>query len=167
MDTRPLAVGRVADAVGHCVLIFAFLPAIAALPAWLSFELRNPLNASDPVVLTFLPVRGAILLLHAFRAGVLQGVLAGMLYGLFVCAWARRWGEVTPAGRRWAYGALGGALAAAVVVGGFLALGAVRGPIASVALASVAFEIGSGAVCGLVAARRALRLAAGTGAPRA
>src|SRR5690606_22166745 len=57
---KPGSVLRWADAVGHCVLVFAFLPTLAALPSWLAFEARNPLNASDPLVLVFLPVRGAI-----------------------------------------------------------------------------------------------------------
>ena len=89
---RPSWLG-IADAVGHCVLVFAFLPALASLPAWLYFEAGNPLNREDAVALTFVPVRGAILLLHAFRAGVVPGVLAGLVDGVLVCAWVGRRGN--------------------------------------------------------------------------
>ncbi len=140
------------------MLVFAFLPTLAALPAWLTFELRNPLNLSDPVVLVFLPVRGAILLLHAFRAGVVPGVLAGVVDGLLVQAWARRRDEVAITGPRIGLAALGGALAALSVVVG-LGLFAARGGVPSFALATVAFEIASGVVCGMVAAPGAVRLA--------
>jgi hypothetical protein len=159
--TKPDGVLRWADAVGHCVLVFAFLPVLAALPPWLRFEAQNPLNASDPVVLAFLPVRGAILLLHAFAAGVVPGVLAGVVDGVLVCVWARRADAATSSRARLAVGALAGGLAAATVVGGSLAIAAARGRPASVPLATVAFELGSGVVCGAVAVGGALRLARG------
>ena len=152
--------------MGHCVLVFAFVPTLASLPAWLWFEVRNPLNASDPVVLTFLPVRGAILLLHAFRAGVANGVLAGCVDGLLVSAWVRRRGVAPSLARRLGLGALGGALAAAVVVGVTLARATARGSLASTPLAAVAFELGAGVVCGLIAAPTAFRLAAIPSVPR-
>jgi hypothetical protein len=119
------------------------------------------LNASDLVVLAFVPVRGAILLLHAFRAGVVPGVLAGLVDGFLLCAFVRRYGVASPPGRRWVAAALGGALAAAAAVLGVLAFGAAFGTgAAGIAPATLAFEIGSGVVCGVVAAPRAMRLAA-------
>lgn len=163
---RSLPVGAIADAIGQCVLVFAFLPPLASLPSWLLFELRNPLNATDPVVLTFLPVRGAILLLHAFRAGVVNGVLAGLVAGTLACVWVARGGDGLPVMRQRALGALGGALAALAVVLGTLARAAVQGgDLSATPLSTVAFEIGAGLVCGLIAAPRALRLAAAVDAP--
>jgi hypothetical protein len=152
--------GACADAVGHCVLIFAFLPTLASLPAWLAFEAQNPLNLSDPVVLIFLPVRGAILLLHAFRAGVANGVLAGLVDGLLVWVWVRRYGLPSPAGRAPALGAVGGALAALIVVIAKLVGPALQAPLTASLLAPIAFELVAGVVCGLVAAPRAAHLAA-------
>lgn len=158
---RSLGLGRSADAIGWCVLVFAFLPTLAALPAWLFFEARNPLNLSDPVVLVFLPVRGAILLLHAFREGVVPGVLAGLVDGLLVCAFVRRFGVPAAAGGRWTVGGVAGALAAVTVVAGILGSGLARGGGLEAALARVGFEVASGVICGTLAAARAMRLAAG------
>jgi hypothetical protein len=158
---RPLGLLRWADAIGHCVLVFAFLPTLAALPLWLRFEWQNPLNASDPVVLAFLPVRGAILLLHAFQAGLVPGVLAGIVASLLACARAPRRGAAASRSASVGFGALAGGLAAATVVVGSIAWAAVRGRPVSAPLTTVAFELGSGVVCGMVAVGRALRLASG------
>ena len=152
---RPLGLGRFADAIGHSVLVFAFLPTLASLPSWLRFEATNGLNLTDPVVLAFLPVRGVILLLHAFQAGAVPGVLAGIVHGLLVCALARTFEASRSVVA--AAGAGAGALAALVVV---LAT-AGRIGLASLAGAPVLFEIGSGIVCGAIAAPTAVRLARG------
>jgi len=152
---RPLRLGRFADAIGHSVLVFAFLPTLVSLPSWLRFEATNGLNLTDPVVLAFLPVRGAILLLHAFQAGAVPGVLAGIVHGLLVCALART--LETSRGVAAAAGAVAGALAALVVV----LVTAGRIGIASLAGAPVLFELASGIVCGAIAAPTAVRLARG------
>lgn len=157
--------GAVADAVGQCVLVFAFLPALASLPPWLAFEARNALNVEDPVVLTFLPVRGAILLLHAFRAGVLPGVLTGVVDGLLLCGWVYWRGVPRRAGRRLALGALGGLIAAGVVTVTMIVFARGRGRMPEIAVATLAFELGAGLVCGMVAVSTAARLAAGIAAP--
>lgn len=160
---RARGLGRSADAIGHCVLVFAFLPTLAALPPWMWFEVQNPLNASDPVVLAFLPVRGAILLLHAFRAGVVPGVLAGLVTGVLVCAFVRATAPEATArrGTLTLLGALGGGLAALTVVAAMLGFRVVQGGTATLAIATAAFELASGLVCGLVAAPTAVRLARG------
>lgn len=151
---RPLGLARFADAIGHSVLVFAFLPTLASLPSWLRFEATNGLNLTDPVVLAFLPVRGVILLLHAFQAGAVPGVLAGIVHGLLVCAVARTFETSRDVA---AAGAVAGALAALVVV---LAT-AGRIGLASLAGGPVLFELASGIVCGAIAAPTAVRLARG------
>lgn len=149
---------RFADAIGRSVLVFAFLPTLASLPPWLRFEVGNRLNLTDPVVLAFLPVRGVILLLHAFRAGVVPGVLAGLVHGLLVCMFVRTLAADAAPGRGVvaAVGAAAGAIAALGVVA---ILG--RADLASLAAAPVLFELASGVVCGAVAAPAAVRFARG------
>jgi hypothetical protein len=157
---RPLGLGRFADAIGHSVLVFAFLPTLASLPSSLRFEVSNGLNLTDPVVLAFVPVRGVILLLHAFKAGVVPGVLAGIIHGLLVCAFAARTsGAGAGAGRGVVVGvgAVAGALAALAVV--LATVG--RGGGAALATGPVLFELASGIVCGAIAAPTAVRLARG------
>lgn len=156
---RPLGLGRFADAIGHSVLVFAFLPTLASLPSWLRFEAANDLNLTDPVVLAFLPVRGVILLLHAFKAGAAPGVLAGILHGFLVClfAWRSESGATTSRGAAAAIGAVAGALAALGVV----VATAGRSGLASLASGPVLFELASGIVCGAIAAPTAVRLARG------
>lgn len=156
---RPLGLARFADAIGHSVLVFAFLPTLAALPAWLRFEATNGLNLGDPVVLVFLPVRGVILLLNAFEAGVIPGVLAGIVHGLFLCAFART--SAAGAGASRGVVALAGAVAGALAA--FTVVLATVGPSRGAALTSgpVLFELASGIVCGAIAAPTALRLARG------
>src|SRR2546429_1296091 len=101
----------VADAVGHCVLVFVFAPLLAAVPGWLRFEARNPLNFSDPMVTLFIPARGMRALLAAFEAGVDAGVLSGLMSGLLVCAWVWSRGPIATSPQRMLLGALGGAAA--------------------------------------------------------
>ena len=69
----------IADAVGHCVLVFAFVPALFSVPGWIWFEATNPLNRQDPIVFAFVLVRGGIGVLEAFSTVVLPGVLAGAI----------------------------------------------------------------------------------------
>jgi hypothetical protein len=160
-DVTPRSRGwALADVVGHCVLVFAFLPTLAVLPAWLAFEMRNPLNVDDPVVTTFLPVRGAILLLRAFREGVVTGVLIGLVAGLLLWSWWRWRGDPGAPLSRLALGGVLGVVAAALVTATSILVARVQGRTAEVTLATLAFEIGAGLVCGVVAAPTALRLAA-------
>src|SRR4029079_8512491 len=105
----------VADAVGHSVLVFVFLPTLVGLAGWLLYEARNPFNFSDPVVTLFLAGRGLRAALNAFDAGLHAGALAGFLNGLFVSACvASRGGDVT-ARQRWVVGAGIGAAASIVM----------------------------------------------------
>jgi hypothetical protein len=145
-----------ADAIGHCALIFAFVPTLAALPRWLSFEVTNRLNLDDPVVLAFLPVRGVVLLLNEFRDGVVPGLLAGLIDGVLLCAWVAWRDDQGPRARRLVVGALGGVVAAGVMVLGTLAAAGDRSQ--PVPVVAVLFEMVSGMVCGAIAAPTAIRL---------
>ena len=140
------------------MLVFAFVPTLAALPRWLYFETTNRLNLEDPVVLVFIPIRGIVLLLTAFRDGVVQGLIAGLIDGVLMAFWLLRWGHVASLTRRIIWGALCGAVAAI----GMVLLGAAVGIFESAQLiarpAAVGFEIGSGIVCGMIAAVTASRL---------
>ncbi len=147
--TRPSWAAR-ADAVGHSVLVFAFLPALAPVPRWLAFEAGNALNRTDAVVLAFVPVRGAVLLLNAFWEGLLPGLLAGIVNGALFTAWT-----VYAAPRP----AITTALGAGAVTGLLAALTAVTALTASLPWSSAAaFELASGVVCGTVAALGMRRL---------
>ena len=152
-----------ADAIGHCVLVFAFVPPLAALPRWIAFEATNAQNVQDPLVLVFLPVRAVILLLNEFREGLVPGILAGVVAGILVCGWATwRGPEPTPV-RRVASGALAGLAAAGVMVAvTLLVIGDRSQPLP---IGAIGFEIGSGVVCGAIAAPRAFRLLSATPAP--
>ncbi len=152
-----------ADAVGHCVLVFAFLPPLAAVPRWLAFEATNALDVRDPLVLLFLPVRGVILLLNAFRDGVVPGIFAGVLNGLALGAWATWRGADATRARRLALGAVAGCAAAGVmVVVTLMVIGDRSQPLP---LGAILFEIGSGVVCGAIAAPRACDLLNAAPAP--
>lgn len=154
--SRP-SLGAVADAVGHSVLVFAFLPALAPVPRWLAFELQNPLNRTDPVVLTYLPVRSAILLLNVFWQGLLPGLAAGVINGaLFAMAAVR--GDLASRLRAAALGAATGATAAAVMTTIFVAAGLTTTK--SLSDPTLLFELVSGLICGAVAAPTATRLLA-------
>src|SRR5262249_55845501 len=146
------------------------VPPLAALPRWLAFEATNALNVQDPLVLVFLPVRGAILLLNEFRDGVVPGILAGVLDGIALGAWATwRGAETTSAGagaaraRRLAIGAAAGLVASGVMVAVTLAVIGDRSR--PWPLGAILFEVGSGVVCGSIAAPRALRLLSAAPAP--
>jgi hypothetical protein len=150
----------IADAVGHSVLVFVFVPTLAALPGWLRYEFANPLVFTDPMVTVFTPVRGLRALLNGFDEGMNAGLLAGLLNGVLVCAWA--WSRGAPATRRQRLllGAGGGAVAGALMAATMLAIHAVRAGELVIPFVPVAFEIGSGVVCGVVAGPTMLRLLA-------
>ena len=147
--------GAVADAVGQSVLVFAFLPAVAPVPRWLAFELANPLNRADPVVLTYLPVRGAVLLLNVFWQGLVPGLAAGLLNGILFTALATR--SARPATRTNALllGATTGVSAAVFMTTIFVAIG-LASP-TELTRPTTLFELASGLVCGAVAAPQAMR----------
>jgi hypothetical protein len=140
------------------VLVFVFAPTLMELSRWLYFELTNPLNLRDPIVLGFLLVRGVDVLLGAFAEGVAFGVLAGALDGLLVSAWVLSSGRVSTRGRRLLLGALSGGLAAGVVVLAVVSRQLLTaGQVTSRGVA-IAFELVSGVVCGTLAAPTAVRL---------
>lgn len=151
--------GAIADAVGHCVLVFAFAPPLVELPRWFFSEATNRLNLEDPVVLAFLPVRAGLVLVNAFFDGVAQGVLAGVLAGLLLSGWyVRRGGVPATTGGRALLGAGCGGCGAAVMVGVMLSLLTPRPEVPGLPAAAVAFEILSGTVCGVLAIPHAVRL---------
>ena len=68
------------------MLVFVFVPILDIAPGMDRLRVGNVLN-SDPVVLSFVLVRGGMVLLDAFRARLAQGVAAGVLDGVIVSAW--------------------------------------------------------------------------------
>ena len=150
--------GGIADAVGHCVLIFAFVPVLAALPRWLSFEANNPFNLEDPIVLAFLPVRAAIVALNEFIVGFLPGILAGLINGGLVAAWVALRGRPATRGQEIGVGAACGVLGAGLMVIAGSAYEVSQGRPAPSRLDAVAFELASGTVCGMLAVSTAIRL---------
>jgi hypothetical protein len=162
-DAARSRVAAWADAIGHCLLVFAFVPPLAALPRWLGFEVTNALDVQDPLVLVFLPVRGVILLLNEFRDGVVPGIFAGVLNGLALCAWTTWRGAEATLTRRLGVGAAAGLAAAGVmVVVTLMVIGDRSQPLP---LGAILFEIGSGVVCGAIAAPRAFALLSAAPAP--
>lgn len=139
--------GFAADVIGHCVLVFAFAPSLAALPGWISFEADNPLNVEDAVVLMFLPVRGLVALLDTFAAGLGARVLTGAVAGVLLSAWLSTRVVAPTLARRILVGASSGALAA-----GLVTLGAGL----ATDFREMATAVGWGVVCGLVAASTAV-----------
>lgn len=160
-SARPRSWAACADAIGHCALIFAFVPPLAALPRWIAFEATNRLNLEDPLVAVFLPVRGAILLLNEFREGVVPGVVAGVLDGILLCAWVAWRDADMPIRRQLLVGAQSGLLAAGVMVAGTLLSSGGR----SVPTVAVLFELVSAVICGMIAAPAAIRLLTAASAP--
>jgi hypothetical protein len=153
----PRSWGAVADAVGHCLLVFAFVPALTALPRWLYSEAMNPLNFHEPLVLAFVPVRGIMVLLDAFSAGVAPGVLAGVVDGVLVSAWLLSDHGVSTKRQLILVGAICGALAASLVVLVAVARAVSAGARLALPAGAVAFAIGSGVVCGMIAVPTAVR----------
>lgn len=151
-----LAWGRVADAIGHCLLVFVFVPLVATLPGWLSFEATNALNLQDPIVLVFAPVRGIVRVLNALLAGLPSGLVGGIAAGALLTLVTWR----APAGSS-SHPVLAGAgcgAAAGIVVIAWALVPAVGGAGEIAArLGAVAFELGSGVVCGMIAAPTAVR----------
>lgn len=144
---RSLGPGTIADVVGNCLLVFAFVPALAAIPGWLRAEAADPSLLRDPVVLAFTLVRGVRAVLGALYEGIVPGVLGGLIDGVLLCAWMRSRGRAPalPAG------AILGAVAASLMVVIVAAAQALAGQPRVWGAAAVAFEIGSGLVCGTLA----------------
>ena len=149
-----------ADVIGHCMLTFAFLPTLASVPGWLYFEAHNSLNLRDPIVLAFVPARGVLRLLDAFSAGVVERVLAGVVYGGIVCAWLSTSRAVSTPAQRAFRGAVGGAVTASLIVLGVMCLRFFRAGALEFHARQIAFEIVSGVLCGVVAMPTAVRLSA-------
>lgn len=148
----------IADAVGHSVLVYVFVPTLAGLPSWLRYELANPMNFTDPVVTVFLPVRGVRALLNAFEQGMNAGLLAGLLNGVLVCTWVWSRGAPAPFLQRLALGAAAGAVASVLMIATLLAVNAAGTGELAIPFLPVAFETVSGLVCGVIAVPTMLRL---------
>ena len=148
----------VADALGHSILVFVFLPTLAALPDFLGYELRNPFNLTDPVVLAFLPARTLRAFVNAFSSGVIPGSIAGAVNTALLCAMV--WLRPAPAGaaQRMALGAVCGVVAGLLSVLAILAIQFGRAGITNAPWVAIAFETASATVCGMVAGPGAVRL---------
>ena len=147
--------GAIADVVGHCVVVFAFVPTLAVLPGWLVSEAANPLNRHEPIVLAFLPVRGLVALWSAFDAGLVPGIIGGLIDGILLSTWLLR----AQPRRTFVAGAICGALAGGGVVLASVALGTFQRGFSLPRAVPVAFELASGLVCGMLAVPTAVRLA--------
>jgi len=139
--------GAIVEVVGHCVVVFAFVPTLAVLPGWLHSEATNPLNWHEPLVLAFLPVRGMVALWSAFAAGLVPGVLGGLIDGILLRTWLLR----SKPRRMLVAGAACGALAGCGVVLVTAALGTMQRGFSLPRAVPVAFELASGVVCGMLA----------------
>ena len=151
--------GGIADAIGHCVLVFAFLPVLAPVPSWIAFEVSNPLNARDPVVLSFVLVRGVNLLLDTFRARAAIGVLSGAVAGITMSAWVWTGRGLATTAARIGLGAVSGivgTVGAFIVQLGIQAFGGAER--AAWSTTAVMYEMLFGLLCGMIAAPTALRL---------
>ncbi|HLY37279.1 MAG TPA: hypothetical protein VKU61_04545 [Candidatus Binatia bacterium] len=151
--------GAIADVVGHCVVVFAFVPTLAVLPGWLHAEATNPLNWHEPIVLAFLPVRGMVALWSGFDAGLVPGILGGLIDGILLGTWLLR----AQPRRAFVAGGICGTLAGCGVVLASVALGTFQRGFSLPRAVPVAFELASGVVCGMLAVPTAVRLAS---APR-
>jgi hypothetical protein len=156
--------GALADAVGYCVVVFAFVPPLAVFPGWLVGELGNRLNAEVPLVLGFAAVRGVNAYLSAFYVGALPGVLTGVANGTLLAARTTWLGPPPSASAGVRAGAVTGALAAGGVTLATAALSALGMVSATMSRWTVGFEIAAGMVCGALAAPRVLRLLRGPSA---
>lgn len=151
----------VADTVGYCVLVFVFVPTLVAIPRWLRFEAANPFLSSELVVALFTPARGLRELLNAFEQGVHAGTIAGIIYAALVCTWAWTRGGSATRRQTFSIGALFGVAASVLMACVVIATQAVRaGQLIVPPPLAIVFEIGSGLVCGIVAAGGAFRLLA-------
>jgi hypothetical protein len=147
------SLGALADTVGHCVLVFAFVPALIALPEWLYAEATRAPYLRCALVVGFLPVRAMVALLDAFRAGIVPGAAAGVLDGVLLSLWFRTAGSATRP-RALLVGGLCGGSAAGVVV---LAAAIAGRGLAALNPAAVAFALAVGVACGMIAAPAAAR----------
>lgn len=147
------ALGVAADAIGHCVLVFAFVPILAVLPNWLRLELGDPV-ARAPMAVVFLPVRLVVTLLQAFTDGVGPRVVVGLVAGGLLWSWlafgARDVRTLAAVGA----GILCGLAAAGVVMLAALA----QGQSGTLAASPVLQHLGTAALCGAIAAPTAARL---------
>lgn len=147
--------GAVADVVGHCVIVFAFVPPLAAVARWLYAEAHNPLNLHDAIVLAFLPARGLLAFLDAFSARIERGVLAGAVAGVLLSAlFARR---IETARQRLALGALSGLLGGCAALVALAAPRFLHGAHAAPPGDQVGFELVAGMLCGMIATPSAYR----------
>ena len=135
------------------MLVFAFVPPLAALLPWIYFEAHNALNLQDGIVLAFLPARGLLTLLDAFSAGIAQRLLAGLLTGIVLSALLPTPGRHATS-RRVALGLLGGVLGSGLAM---LALSLRADHLASHD-GLIALDLLWGAICGVLAASTAYRL---------
>ena len=157
-EPEALGVGAVADAIGQCILVCAFLPSLVAVAQWLYLEATNPLNVSEPLVLSFVLVRGVTSVLEAFSAGLVAGVVNGLMIGIFVCTWLRaRLGGFAPP-QLYLVGAVAGGLAACVMIVLVVGVESAAGSERLWGAGAVAFEIVSGMLCGTIAVPTAARL---------
>jgi len=140
------------------MLVFAYAPALVAIPSWLWFELHNPANLHVPAILAFAPIRGFLLLLDAFQLGAAAGASAGCLHGLFLSAWRWTHDGISTRRHRLALGALGGAIAASLVMSARVVWAMFQG--AAPPVQEIASGIVIGLVCGLLSTSTALRLLA-------
>ena len=140
------------------MLIFAFVPTLALVPSWIAFEISNPLNARDPVVLSFVLVRGINLLLDAFRARVALGVLSGAITGVVVAARVWSGARVSTTRERIVLGAIGGVVGTGLALTLQLAVQTFAGGEPSAwSSAAVTSEMISGLLCGMIAGPTAVR----------
>jgi hypothetical protein len=158
---RAASPGAIADAIGHCLLVFTFVPALTVVPGWLLFESGNALNVREPIVLSFVLLRGVHTVLDAFYAGIVPGVLSGIIDGLLVCVWLRTGHGVPTRARLYAGGAICGTIAAGLMIGVVAAQQLLAGAARTWGAGAVAFEIGSGLACGALAMPTAARLLRG------
>lgn len=155
---RP-SVGAVADAIGQSLLGFAFLPPLAALPAWLAREAVDDLNRQDSIVLAFLPARGLLAILDAFSSGLPQRLLAGLLTGVVLSALLPRRGSVARARI-----ATTGLMCGAVATGLSLLLLPLL-PEVMAANGEPLRDLVSGALCGLLVAPAVYRASTASATP--
>ena len=148
----------IADGVGHSVLVYVFVPTLAALPGWLRYEIANPLNFNDTMVTLFIPARGLRALLNAFQDGMNAGLLAGLLNGALLCTWVWSRGAPSDLRQRLLLGAGAGAAASFLMAATMLTINAVRAGELVIPFVPVAFEVCSGVVCGVIAVSTVIRL---------
>ncbi len=149
--------GRAADAIGHCVLVFAFVPILVVLPNWLARQLEDPV-ARDPIAVLFVPVRAVITLLEAFAAGVGPRVVTGIIAGVLLWSWLAFGARVPRALPALVAGIVCGTAAASLLMLAAFARAQLAGEPVTLASWPVLQHLGTGAVCGAIAGPTAARL---------